>query len=253
MRNVLWGLVIIGFALAGGYYMLKSGQSIVGTASTPSPPARSEGKPGAKETKPELIPIRNLPPGKAFRGCPPEGDGGDPSLNRLKNREDEGAWKPVSMSWLMGLKWPKEIERKDRWNWRVRDAEIIAQHEGTPLAVEGYFVMAKASGPESCNCHGDGPDWKDYHIWMTEKPNQDRSQSLIVETTPRMRAKNPKWDLSEMNDLVRRKVKLRISGWLMMDTEHPEQLGKTRATLWEIHPVMKIEVWEGGRWKVLGK
>jgi hypothetical protein len=35
---------------------------------------------------------------------------------------------------------------------------------------------------------------------------------------------------------------------LMLDPEHPEQLGKTRGTLWEIHPVMRIEVRRGGRW-----
>jgi hypothetical protein len=34
----------------------------------------------------------------------------------------------------------------------------------------------------------------------------------------------------------------------MLDPEHPEQLGKTRGTLWEIHPIMKMEVERGGRW-----
>ena len=43
-------------------------------------------------------------------------------------------------------------------------------------------------------------------------------------------------------------VQVRISGWLFFDPEHPDQLGVTRATLWEIHPVMQIDVNQNGRW-----
>jgi hypothetical protein len=32
-------------------------------------------------------------------------------------------------------------------------------------------------------------------------------------------------------------TEVRIRGWLMLDQEHPEQIGKTRGTLWEIHPI----------------
>jgi hypothetical protein len=38
----------------------------------------------------------------------------------------------------------------------------------------------------------------------------------------------------------------------MFDPEHPEQLGKTRGTLWEIHPVMRIEIRRGGAWHSIG-
>jgi hypothetical protein len=48
-----------------------------------------------------------------------------------------------------------------------------------------------------------------------------------------------------------RRSRLRISGWLMLDTEHPDQLGKTRVTLWGIHPVTKIEVWSDQEWREL--
>src|ERR1044071_3340113 len=35
--------------------------------------------------------MKDKPPPKevVYKGCPPEGDGGDPALNRLKNRVDE--------------------------------------------------------------------------------------------------------------------------------------------------------------------
>jgi hypothetical protein len=37
----------------------------------------------------------------------------------------------------------------------------------------------------------------------------------------------------------------------MLDPEHPDQVGKTRGTIWEIHPVMKIEVEQDGKWVML--
>ena len=37
----------------------------------------------------------------------------------------------------------------------------------------------------------------------------------------------------------------------MMDPEHPDQIGKTRGTIWEIHPITKIEVEQNGGWVTL--
>jgi len=50
---------------------------------------------------------------------------------------------------------------------------------------------------------------------------------------------------------------VRISGWLMFDPDHPSMIldptnpnisGKFRVTLWEVHPITKIEVWQNGAW-----
>jgi hypothetical protein len=38
-----------------------------------------------------------------------------------------------------------------------------------------------------------------------------------------------------------------MTGWLMFDTDHPDQIGKTRGGRWEIHPITTIEVFSGGR------
>ena len=46
-------------------------------------------------------------------------------------------------------------------------------------------------------------------------------------------------------------TQVRISGWLMLDQEHPEQIGKTRGTLWEIHPITRIEVKDANGWREL--
>jgi hypothetical protein len=38
----------------------------------------------------------------------------------------------------------------------------------------------------------------------------------------------------------------------MLDPEHPDQVGKVLASLWEIHPVMQIEVHNSnGQWITL--
>ena len=39
---------------------------------------------------------------------------------------------------------------------------------------------------------------------------------------------------------------VRVSGWLTVDPDHVNHLGKYRDTLWEIHPIAKFEVFKDG-------
>jgi hypothetical protein len=186
-----------------------------------------------------------------FGECPPQGEGGDSELNLLKNRVDEGNYLPIDFEILEKLPWPPGIERKRRANWSGDDAEEIAQYEGTPVVVEGYIAGAREEGPESPNCRSNEHEFRDYHIWFTKTPDEDRANSIVIETTPRVRSKHPAWKISSLRYLSRNKERFRISGWVMMDQEHPDQVGKTRGTIWEIHPVMKIEVKQPLGWKSL--
>jgi hypothetical protein len=181
-----------------------------------------------------------------FKGCPPSGDGGDPVLNTLKNRMDESVWQPTTVADIMSLDWPKAIEGRPRSRWSAEDKADIAEHEGSPVQLEGYFVSAKRMSPESCNCHS--KEDRDFHIWMVDNPNAGRDVSVVLETTPRVMAFHPEWTIRRIGDIGRERQKVRVSGWLMMDPEHPDQIGKTRGTIWEIHPVMQIEVLLLGRW-----
>src|SRR5438067_112570 len=115
---------------------------------TPAPGAQ----PGAPGALPELS-NKPKPSEITFQGCPPDGDGGDPVLNQLKNRVDNGSYVPVLFDAVEMLKWPADIERKHHSNWSASDAAQIARYEGVPLAVEGYLEGAKEEGPESPNCH----------------------------------------------------------------------------------------------------
>ncbi|MBI4770522.1 MAG: hypothetical protein HY784_08975 [Chloroflexi bacterium] len=212
----------------------SSGQVI---ESTPGPLPESAGQP--------------QPQGITLDGCPPEGDGGDPALNKRKNRVDEGAYIPVNFDAVLNLPWPSAIERRGRKNWPAPDAAQVARYEGLPVSVVGFLADAKEQGAESANCHGEDHKYRDWHVWLVEHPDDDRSKSIVVETTPRVRAGHPAWSVMVLQQLARDGARVRIGGWLMLDPEHPDQVGKTRGTIWEIHPIMRIEVWQNGQWVTL--
>ena len=175
-----------------------------------------------------------------FQGCPPSGDGGDPVLNTLKNRMDTATWVPMPFSQLEQLPWPKAIERKDMSTWSKADYDMVGLNNGRPVSITGYLANAKREGPESPNCHSQTD--RDFHIWLVDHPTTDRTNSIVVESTPRVRANHPGWTIDRINTIVKRQIPVRISGWTMLDPEHPDQVGQTRGTIWEIHPIMQIEV-----------
>lgn len=195
-----------------------------------------------------LMPVKPKPKEITFDGCPPGGDGGDAELNRLKNRVDEGNWVPVRFDAIASLPWPRSVERTARPRWSTADRRAVGRWEGIPVSVEGYVAGAKVEGPETPNCHGADGKYRDWHVWLAPSPGRDRRGSIVVETTPRVRAERPGWRLSAVHAAATRGERVRISGWLMLDPEHPDQVGRTRGTIWEIHPIMRIDVRRGGRW-----
>lgn len=184
------------------------------------------------------------PQDPTFHGCPAGGDGGDTTLNTMKNRTDDGSWVSVQLSDLLALTWPTDIQRVNRSNWSASDQATIAQHEGAPVEVEGYIIDYKHEGTESTNCHS--TDYRDFHVWFGLSASAPRSQSMVIEITPRVRDQRSGWTDSAIASIKGQHV--RIRGWLLFDQEHPEQLNQTRKTLWEIHPIMHIEVDKGGTW-----
>jgi hypothetical protein len=72
---------------------------------------------------------------------------------------------------------------------------------------------------------------------------------FTVETTPRTRPLHT-WDKSVLDGLVNANKQVRISGWLMYDFQHVPEIGTERATVWEVHPITRIEVADGnGGWQ----
>lgn len=194
------------------------------------------------------IPDKQRPASYILDGCPPEGRGGDPSLNVLKNRSDPGDYAAVAFDTLTALTWPKNIERLPMAQWPQSSREFVAQYAGTPISVEGYIVGLREGQPDSANCNWTNSGYLDWHISFVKNARDERTQSVLVEVTPRIRMIH-RWTIDAVHALIMdQHVPVRISGWLYFDPEHPGDLGVTRVTLWEINPVMQIEVLNKNRW-----
>lgn len=191
--------------------------------------------------------------------CPVSGDGGDPQLNVQKNRKKKANWKDVTIQKMLSLDWDTSIERRHRSTWSPEAMEQVHKNEKNgALRIEGWLASAKKEGPESCNCHS--PSEVDNHLWIVDKKKnadkEHRFQSVVCEVTPRVRAEHSGWDIDRIAKVVKSRTKVRLSGWLLMDQEHPEQLPRgdqhaTRGTLWEIHPIIEFEIEQDGEWVAL--
>lgn len=186
-----------------------------------------------------------------YMDCPQSGDvKGDTALNVLKNRDlpPKQYLKytiPQLLSELPDLPCNKRNSRK----WTKSQLQTAMLWESKGVAVEGYLVKIKPEGKEACNCYGTAG--YDYHLWLAETHTEDKATALVVEISPRLLSKNPNWKKRTIDKLITQHSKVRISGWLMWDSEHCDAVGEHRVSSWEIHPIHRIEVWSGGEWREL--
>jgi len=171
--------------------------------------------------------------------CPPQGDGGDRDLNKLKNRA-ETPRSAVTMAVRDLVRMRSVRTRRNRARWTREQSRSIGEIEGAAVRVEGYVVSVREEGAEAANCHGDGHD---LHVTLSEALGG--RDLVVVEITPRMRKSS--WTTAAVRALLRRRV--RVTGWLMYDQEHAP--GDSRSTSWEVHPVTGVEVFADGSWRDL--
>jgi len=181
-----------------------------------------------------------------------EGTGGDAILNREKNRFGAPKnYSDVTVSEVIGIPTQKLSdagrEKRDRWPREALDYDQSEESRG--LRLTGYIVHAKESGPESCNGYSDS--LRDFHIWICDYPTDSKANGVIVEMTPRWKSLHPKWRLHILEKLADEHAKVRVSGWLMWDEEHPDEVGKSRGSQWEVHPVTNFEIFSNGQWEPL--
>jgi hypothetical protein len=183
-------------------------------------------------------------------GCPHEGEGGDPQLNVQKNRDDApGSFDHIPLSRIRDWTRPAGTKKAPRSTWSASARAAVAEREAMAVEIIGYLVARKLEGPETCNCKSDKKVDYDFHLWVTAKSGQAKPDSVVVEVTPLLRAQHPTWTEASLGALQGKRV--RVSGLVMFDQEHPEQIGKHRKGLWEIHPIFKIETFSGGAWHEL--
>ena len=193
-----------------------------------------------------------------FHGCPSTGQGSDPYLNSLKNRDDRHKYPTTAHLYTVtqllnaAPTLPKQKVHRDKWTAQQQD--LAAKWESKAVMAEGYLVFdAVKQGPEACNC---GPTpYRDFHLWLGTTPSptkESRAKAMVVEVSPRAWPTHPTWkDAKTFRDVIRAERRVRVAGWLTWDQEHAAHLGKFRKTLWEVHPIHSIQVLKGNQWVTL--
>lgn len=142
----------------------------------------------------------------------------------------------------------------------LQSADPHAFSQSNAVRLTGYVLDIKRGGVESCNCKTKDPFFRDTHIELTPDATQtDGPYRIIVEVTPRLRAKMAARGVDWSTEGLRKTIKGRnvaITGWLFYDAEHENGsfandpgdvtgARNWRATCWEVHPVTDIEVLPG--------
>jgi len=135
-------------------------------------------------------------------------------------------------------------------------ADDVSRFDDTKGAtIRGFVVDVKTGGKETCNCKASASVDKDTHIELVLSSDAPEIQRVIVEVTPRLRAKmqaqGVDWSTQTLKSSQGIKGKwIEVTGWLMFDSMHvneaentnPGGNGNWRATCWEIHPITGMTV-----------
>ena len=182
--------------------------------------------------------------------CGPTGDGEDTKTNTRKNRTDvPTSYHDVDWDAIASLDYP--VAPKSRTKWKANQLAQIAPYEGVAIRTVGFLAVIRpqtGGSGESTNCHFTKADEVDWHMALVQSAGDKERTSVVIETTPRVRQSHPNWSPQALADWVTSDQPVRISGWLMLDPEHRNHLDKYRSTLWEIHPITKIEVRKENQW-----
>jgi hypothetical protein len=192
--------------------------------------------------------------------CGPRGgEGGDAPTFRRKNRNDyPDTTYAITFAALRGL--PLENGRDAGGQLVPADRPFsaaveraIARFEGIAVTVTGFIAFMNQRGSvEGTNCGFSGTANTDWHIALTAGHRDAEGEGLIVEPTPRFTRRHTRWLRNSLWDRTGTSRSsddsVRVTGFLFYDPDHARDLGSRRFTMWELHPVTRIEVWRNGQW-----
>ncbi len=167
----------------------------------------------------------------------------DTVTDLLKNRVDDGQDSDVSFGAVLRLPW-KDLPRR-RYSWSAAQVTQVARYERAAVTLTGYLISVKQEGAEATNCELPSAQWHDWHLWLVrteaEAAARDKTHAIVIEITPRVRALGRQtWDIHQIAAWARNGQQVTVSGWLLLDPDHPDQVGQSQGTIWEVHPVMRI-------------
>jgi hypothetical protein len=144
-------------------------------------------------------------------------------------------------------------------------APLEQMGEGKLVVVNGFVLIARQEGAESVNCGKVPPATPPYHdIHISLVPSADETSEcngIVVEMSPHHRP--AEWTAANVNKLGKAHLPVRVTGHLFFDSSHlPCDGGQASAgnpkrfSLWEVHPIYKLEVCTGncdgdGTWVAL--
>ena len=113
--------------------------------------------------------------------------------------------------------------------------------------LEGYVILVKYGGSETCNCKSKVKTDLDIHIELALQPNATNKQAMVLEINRYTRKDHPEFTLENIKKLVGKKVK--AEGFMFLDSEHlqnsmttnPTGKNNWRASAWELHNLMSIK------------
>ncbi len=223
----------------------------------------------AKKPSPCAPSIRECP----LRGCSSSTSAFavyDPLLNEQKNRSDGPAATNAEVysaaDFMDESKFPVHRLKNHpnapdpRGPWI--DSSIgkqFSELESRQVTIDGFIARALPESAESCNCDISAGDVVDTHVNVVDRPENDTdpdpkvlvAHSVIAEVTWRVRGDHPEWTTENLEQLsiTHDGLKVRITGDLTYDNLHWDMVSKGyRGTLWEIHPIKRIQVLLDGHW-----
>ncbi len=129
---------------------------------------------------------------------------------------------------------PLPTAKPSRANWTPAQLATFKPVERVALRRTGFLThmtnVENTGSGESTNCHFHTDDDVDWHIYLQENPGETIDKAVIVETTPRVR-KLHHLDVAMLNKSVESGNPIRVTGFLMLDPEHRNQVGKFRSTV----------------------
>ncbi len=142
---------------------------------------------------------------------------------------------------------------------KTGDRSELEPWEGQKITVVAFALAARPGTQESCNCYLDKPADKDNHIVLVDPDlknptlaRNEKRDSETVEFTPRIRLNHANFTQEKLEPLIdpdwavgetphKGRLLVRVTGYLMFDTEHFLRNPLKRYNNWEIHPVLKME------------